>query len=199
MCPKVKKPFRPPVLLVFLPKRWEKCIEIPKKLMARVCTLLPHLGPHLHYGYQGKNAIFWLRSFLTPLIAWKTPTNIRQQLCISQCPTRGPKSTKIELTDPILALWSDLEGVTFCLKYHIFDFFLIVFNPKNPGTFKNQLAHQIISMGVQGVTYSAWRKIFRVWKCPHPTIEIVWKMDFSTFFSICSNYLHPMDPETCRS
>ena len=85
----------------FLPKRWGKCIEIPKKLMARVCTLLPHLGPHLPYGYQGKNAIFWSRSFLTPLIAWKTQTNIGKQLCISQCPTRGPRSTKIELSDQI--------------------------------------------------------------------------------------------------
>ena len=119
----------------FLPKRWGKCIEIPKKLMARVCTLLPHLGPHLPYGYQGKNAIFWSRSFLTPLIAWKTPTNIGKQLCISQCPTRGPKSTKIELTDPILALWSDLEGVTFCLKNHIFDFFSHSFQSEEPRNF----------------------------------------------------------------
>ena len=85
----------------FLPKRWGKCIEIPKKLMARVCTLLPHLGPHLPYGYQGKNAIFWSRSILTPLIALKTPTNIGKQLCISQCPTRDPKSTKIEHLDQI--------------------------------------------------------------------------------------------------
>ena len=88
----------------FLPSWWEKCIETCKKLMARVCKEMPHLGPHLPYGYQGKNAIFWSRSFLTPLIAWKTLTNIGKQLCISQYPTRHPKSTKIELMDQILAL-----------------------------------------------------------------------------------------------
>ena len=118
----------------FLPKRWGKCIEIPKKLMARVCTLLPHLGPHLPYGYQGKNAIFWSRSILTPLIAWKTPTNIGKQLCISQCPTRGPKSSKIELLDQILAIWSDPESlkgwneawkITFWLYSHFFSIFLV--------------------------------------------------------------------------
>ena len=110
--------------LCFLPSWWEKCIETSKKLIARVGTQHLLLGLHLPYGYQGKNAIFWLVSFLTPLIAWKTQTNIGKQLCISQCPTRGPKSTKIQLMDQILALRSDLESLKCSLKNHFFDFFL---------------------------------------------------------------------------
>ena len=95
--------------------------------MARVCKKFPHLGPHLPYGFHPKNAIFWSRSILTPLIAWKTQTNIGKQLCISQCPTRGPKSTKIELLDQILALGSDLEVLKCGLKNGFFDFFLNFF------------------------------------------------------------------------
>ena len=110
-----------------LPNWWEKCSETPKKLMARVCKKFPHLGPHLPYGFHPKNAIFWSRSILTPLIAWKTQTNIGKQLCISQCPTRGPKSTKIELLDQILALGSDLEVLKCGLKNGFFDFFLNFF------------------------------------------------------------------------
>ena len=74
----------------FLPSWWENCIETCKKLMVRGGTRLRHLKPHLPYGYQGKNATFWWRSFLTPLIAWKAQTNIHKQICISQCPTRDP-------------------------------------------------------------------------------------------------------------
>ena len=142
----------------FLPKRWGKCIEIPKKLMARVCTLLPHLGPHLPYGYQGKNAIFWSRSFLTPLIAWKTPTNNGKQLCISQCPTRGPKSTKIELLDQILPIWSDPESLKRGLKNHFltfFSLFLHFFGPVDPETCKDILADQNTSLGAQGMPFLA--------------------------------------------
>ena len=75
----------------FLPSWREKCIETSKKLIARVGTRHLLLGLHLPYGYQGKNAIFWLVSFLTPLMAWKTQTNIGKQLCISEYPTHDPK------------------------------------------------------------------------------------------------------------
>ena len=118
----------------FLLSWWEKCIETSKKLIARVGTRHLLLGLHLPYGYQGKNAIFWLVSFLTPLIAWKTQTNIGKQLCISQCPTRGPKSSKIELLDQILAIWSDPESlkgwneawkITFWLYSHFFSILLV--------------------------------------------------------------------------
>ena len=49
-----------------------------------------------------KNDRFWSRSFLTPLVAWKTWTNIGKQLGISQNPTKDPKSIKIELYGQIL-------------------------------------------------------------------------------------------------
>ena len=48
--------------------------------------------------------LFWCWSFLTPLIAWKTQTNIGKQLCISKYPTQDPKSTKICHWDQILGL-----------------------------------------------------------------------------------------------
>ena len=44
--------------LCLLPNCWEKCIETPKKLMPRVCKKLPHLGPHLPYGFQWKMPYF---------------------------------------------------------------------------------------------------------------------------------------------
>ena len=106
-----------PSQLIFpslLPSWWGKCIESPKKLMPRGSPCEAPFWPDFIRGCTPTNDIFWSKSFLTPLIAWKTPTNIGKQLCIYQSPTRGPKSTKIELLDQILALWSDLE--------HCFDF-----------------------------------------------------------------------------
>ena len=140
----------------FLLSWWEKCIETSKKSIARVGTRHLLLGLHLPYGYQGKNAIFWLVSFLTPLIAWKTQTNIGKQLCISQCPTRGPKSSKIELLDQILAIWSDPESLKRGLKNHFFTFFslfLQFFGPVDPATCKNILADQNTSLEAQGMPF----------------------------------------------
>ena len=114
--------------LCLLPNCWEKCIETPKKLMPRVCKKLPHLGPHLPYVFQWENAIFWSRSFLTPLIAWKTPTNIRKQLWMEQIgrnwekkskkwffrqnfmPSRSLQSAKIWSMSSILVLFGCLVG-----------------------------------------------------------------------------------------
>ena len=143
--------------LCFLPSWWEKCIETSKKLIARVGTQHLLLGLHLPYGYQGKNAIFWLVSFLTPLIAWKTQTNIQKQLSIFQCPTRDPKSTKIELLDQIFCKskwpWM-LEKSIFCLFSLTFPNFLY---PMDPETCRKELAHKNTSLGAQGVPFMANR------------------------------------------
>ena len=42
----------------FFPSWWEKCIETPKKLMARGRTRLRRFQPHLPYGYQEKMTDF---------------------------------------------------------------------------------------------------------------------------------------------
>ena len=117
--------------------------------MARGGNLLRHLEPHLPYGYQGKNATFWSRSLLTPLIAWKTQTNIGKHFCISQCPTRDPKRTKMELLDHFFASRSDQE----CLKNQFFWIFSHSLYPTAPETCRNKLAHQNTSLGAQGVPF----------------------------------------------
>ena len=61
--PKVKKLQGHQSQSCFLPNCWEKCIETPKKLIARGGNRLRRLEPHLPYGYQGKNATFWSSSF----------------------------------------------------------------------------------------------------------------------------------------
>ena len=125
----------------FLPNCWEKCIETPKKLIARGGNRLRHLEPHLPYGYEGKNATFWSSSFFTPLIAWKTQTNIQKHICTSQCPSRDPKSTKIELSDQISRTlkWPRMhEKSIFWDSFSIFPHSLY---PMASETCRNKLAH----------------------------------------------------------
>ena len=137
---------------------WEKCIETPKKLIARGGNRLRHLERHLPYKYEGRNATILSSSFFTPLIAWKTQTNIRKHICTSQCPTRDPKSTKIELLGQFFST----------LKW-----------PWGPSMWP-----------IGRVFRSEWNM---------PIYGYCLKMDFFTFFSFFTNFIHPMDPETCRN
>ena len=65
---------------------WKKCIESPKNLCL---GMLRSFLASIHKGMTPTNDIFW-----TPLIVWKTQTNIGKQLCIYQCPTRHKLKTK---------------------------------------------------------------------------------------------------------
>ena len=155
-----------PSQLIFpslLPSWWGKCIESPKKLMPRGSPCEAPFWPDFIRGCTPTNDIFWSKSFLTPLIAWKTPTNIGKQLCIYQSPTRGPKSTKIELLDQILALWSDLEHCANGLKINIFAFCQIsstFWQPVALETFDYNSAHENTFLGTLEVPYLvSWNRL----------------------------------------
>ena len=133
------------------------------ELMPRGSPCEAPFWPDFIRGCTPTNDIFWSKSFLTPLIAWKTPTNIGKQLCIYQSPTRGPKSTKMELLDQILALWSDLEHCANGLKINIFAFFQIsstFWQPVALETFENNSAHENTFLGTLEVPYLvSWNRL----------------------------------------
>ena len=137
-----------PSQLIFpslLPSWWGKCIESPKKLMPRGSPCEAPFWPDFIRGCTPTNDIFWSRSFLTPLNAWTTPTNIGKHLGISQYPTQDPKRTKIVLMDQILVPWSDLEAVKMAWKIKLFYFFQIsstFWQPVDLETCENYSAHE---------------------------------------------------------
>ena len=74
-----------------------------------------------------KNDIFCLISFLTPLIAAKTSTNIWKQVGIFQNPSQDQESTKVGSLDPILHLSSAPIPANLAWKIDFFAFFFTFF------------------------------------------------------------------------
>ena len=109
-----------------------------------------------------ENDIFWSSSFLTPLIAWKTQTNIQKQLSISQCPTRDTKSTKIELLGQILASGSDIERCENGPKSHFkkkIKKFSTFWPPVDLETCNNKSAHENTFLWTYSAPYLViWNK-----------------------------------------
>ena len=144
-----------------------------------------------------KNDIFCLISFLAPLIAAKTSTNIWKQVGISQNPSQNPKSTKIRPLDQILA---PLKRTNPC-KFGLENWFFAIFVNFLP-IFCGQWTFTPMETN-QGITIPCWGyNQHHFWSCGTDfspenghiqPLKTGWKFRLLQFFQISSIFLGSLD------
>ena len=112
----------------FGPSWWGNWIESPKKLVSDPPPLTPPKYAQFTTVWRPKNDFFCWNSNLTTLMTLNWSGNIGKHMATPKCPHQDPKSTKMEHSGRISALWMHLKSKTTWDEKRIFTVWPLVFD-----------------------------------------------------------------------